>query len=422
MPNRIQQWMLACASFALAGFAMAQEAVPGANLDSLLAYARERNIEYAAMQFEADAASERIGPAGALPDPKLRVELMDITRMGERNATLDPSRVGQAKYLLMQDIPWFGKRGLREDIATFDAEAARSVAQGGWTELKALITKTYVQHYFVSRSEILTREILDLMRRLEQIAQVRYANGVAPQQDAIRAQLEQTTIRNELIGIENERRGVVARLNALLNRPAHAPLAEPQSLPGLPEDAALDMATLLDRARESNPQLATEANRIRAAEKSRELTYKNRYPDFAVGVAPVQSGNSIEEWEVMFEVNIPLQQGTRRSQEREAGALLAAARARHDAVTHRLSGEIAENLSAYTAARRTEELIASSLLPQSRLTLDSALAGYETGKVDFATLLEAQRAINQTRLNLLKAQAEQQTRMADIERLLGVEL
>src|SRR5690606_6043118 len=160
MPSCIQQWTLACASFALAGFAMAQEAVPGASLDSLLTYARERNIEYAAMRFDADAAAERIGPAGALPDPKLRVELMDITRMGERNATLNPSRVGQTKYLLMQDLPWFGKRGLREEIATFEAEAARSVAKGGWTELRALITKTYVQHYFVTRNETLTREIL----------------------------------------------------------------------------------------------------------------------------------------------------------------------------------------------------------------------------------------------------------------------
>lgn len=407
---------------ALAFSASAQESIPGANVESLLEFARERNVEYAAMRFEADAATERVGPAGALPDPKLRVELQDITRMGERNATLDPSRVGQTKYLLMQDLPWFGKRGLREEIATFEAEAARRVAQGGWTELKALITKTYIQNYFVSRNKTLTREILDLMRRLEQIAQVRYANGIAPQQDAIRAQLEQTAMRNELIVVENERRGVVARLNALLNRPAHAPLADPQSLPRLPEGTALDMAALMDQARESNPQLAAESSRIRAAEKSRELTYRNRYPDFSVGVAPMQSDNSINEWEVMFELNIPLQQGTRRSQEREAGAMLAAARARHEAVGHRLSGEIAENLSAYTAARRTEELIASSLLPQSQLTFESALAGYETGKVDFATLLEAQRAINQTRLNALKAQAEQHIRMADLERLLGAEL
>src|SRR5574340_1179993 len=54
----------------------------GASVDSLLDYARTRNPDYAAMQSEAEAAGERIGPAGALPDPKLRMELMDVTRSG----------------------------------------------------------------------------------------------------------------------------------------------------------------------------------------------------------------------------------------------------------------------------------------------------------------------------------------------------
>lgn len=400
----------------------AERRAPGADLQSLLDYARERNVEYAAMRFEADAAAERVEPAGALPDPKLRIELQDITRMGERNATLDPSRTGQTKYLLMQDLPWFGKRDLREEVAAYEAEAARGLAQGSWTDLRALIKKAYIRNYFVSRRERLMHNILDLMVRLEQIAQTRYANGLAPQQDAIRAQLEQTAMHHELIELESERRGIGAQLNALLNRPANALLAEPETLPPLPDATGLELDALIERARRSNPQLFVESNRIRAAEKGRDLAYRNRYPDFSVGVAPTQSGDSIREWELMVELNIPLQQGTRRSQEREAGAMLAAARARHEGVGYRLVGEIVENLSAYAAATHSEHLIRTNLLPQSQLTFEAALAGYETGKVDFATLLDAQRAIDQARLNRLRVQAEQQTRLADIERLLGEEL
>lgn len=62
--------------------ALAQDAALGASVDSLLNYAKTRNPEYAAMRAEAEASGERITPAGALPDPKLRVELRDITRMG----------------------------------------------------------------------------------------------------------------------------------------------------------------------------------------------------------------------------------------------------------------------------------------------------------------------------------------------------
>ena len=102
----------------------AQENTLGQSVDSLLEYAKGNNPEYAAMRYEADAAGERITPAGALPDPKFKTELRDITRFGEQNATLSPSRVGSTKYLLSQDLPWFGKRDLKREIAEIDAEGA----------------------------------------------------------------------------------------------------------------------------------------------------------------------------------------------------------------------------------------------------------------------------------------------------------
>jgi cobalt-zinc-cadmium efflux system outer membrane protein len=54
----------------------------GSNLVGLLDYAREHNPELAASRYEAEAAQQRSEPAGALPDPVLRTELMDITNQG----------------------------------------------------------------------------------------------------------------------------------------------------------------------------------------------------------------------------------------------------------------------------------------------------------------------------------------------------
>ena len=58
----------------------------------------------------------------------------------------------------------------------------------------------------------------------------------------------------------------------------------------------------------------------------------------------------------------------------------------------------------------------------STFEFKAALGGYETGKVDFATLLDAQRQIRQARQNQLKAQVDAQMRLAEIERLLGEDL
>jgi cobalt-zinc-cadmium efflux system outer membrane protein len=402
--------------------AQAQEAPPGADVERLLAIAREANPEYAGMRYEAQAAAERVTPAGALPDPRFRTELMDITKGGEQNPTLSPSNVGSTRYTLMQDLPWFGKRDLKREIAEFEAEGSQGKARGTWSELAAKIKTAQAQRYFLHGNEKLTQEILDLIVRLEKIAQSRYANGLSAQQDVIRAQIEQTNMKNELVALESESRQVNARLNALLARPATAPLAQPEKLRTLPVPGQLDPVALEERVRTRNPQLFTEEARIKTAEKGRDLVYKNRYPDFNVGIAPVQYGSAIKEWGLMVEMNIPLQQSSRRSQEREAEAMLSAARSRKEASANQVISELSENLAGLEAAQRTDVLATTSLLPQAELTFNAALAGYENGKLDFATLLDAQRQIRQAKQNQIKAQAEAQVRLAEVEKLLGEDL
>lgn len=403
--------------------ANAQAPIIGNDVESLLAYARDRNPEYAAMRYEAEAAGERVGPAGALPDPVLRTELQNISNFGMDGGTsLLPGRVGSTKYTLMQALPFWGKRDLKREAAEAEAAAAQGRATGSWTEQAARIKTTYAQYFAVTRLIGLAREVIDLIGRIEGITQARYAGGLVPQQDAIRVQVERTAMLGELIQMETESHHARAALNALLARPAHAPLAHPERLRPVPPPARLDHEALELRAREKNPQLFAADARMRAAEKTRDLAYRNRYPDFTVGVAPVQVRNRINEWELMLELNIPLQQESRRSQERETDKMVDAARARKDATANQLLADLSAQLAGIDAARRLEMLAQNNLLPQAELTFQAALAAYESGKVDFATLLDAQRQIRNARQDIIKARAEQQVRLAEVERLIGEDL
>jgi len=401
------------------GGVLASEVVPGASLPALLELAKANNPEYASMRYEAQAATERVVPAGALPDPKFRTEWMDVTKAGSQNPTLLPANVGSTKYTLMQDLPWFGKLDLKKNIAQQEAQAAQGKVLGTWAELAAKIKVTYAQRNFFHQTQKLTRELLDLTTRLANVAQVRYGGGLAMQQDAIRAQVEQTAMQTELVSLAGEARQADARLNALLARPINAPLAEPESPRPLPGPAQLDADALMARVRQGNPQIFTEEARIQSAGLSRDLTLKNRYPDFTLAISPTQVQSGISEWGVMLELNIPLQQGARRAQEREAQAMLDAARSRREAVANQVLSDLSENLAALDSAQRTEQLTKSSLLPQAELTFQAALAGYENGKLDFATLLDAQRQVRLAKQSQLKAQLEAQMRLAEIEKLVG---
>jgi outer membrane protein TolC len=409
---------------ALAGVmppARAQSA-PGRSVEELLDLARSTSPQLRAAQMEAAAAMERVQPAGALPDPMLKIEMMDLTNMGTSSVQLSPANVGSTKYTLSQQLPFWGKRELKRDIANAEAQAAGQGAADTWLELSTLIKRSYAQYWQSVNTERLTREIGDLMDRLEKVARSRYASGLAAQQDVIRAQVELTQIQQELVTLDNDQRSMRALINGLVSRGPHESIAEPERLRKVPQPAALEVDALIDRLKAHNPQLAAEAARILGAEKGRELALRNRMPDVNVGIAPTQQGARVSEWELMLEFNLPIQFDTRRSQEREAERMLDAAHAREEALTHRVIGELAGAVAALESSRRIESLTESTLLPQSEATFQAALAGYENGRVDFATLLDAQRAIRKAKQDLIRARADQQARLADIERLLGEDL
>jgi len=394
----------------------------GVNVQELLSWADTHNPELAAMRYETDAASERIAPAGALPDPLLRVEFMDFAgRDAPDSFNPFPGKGSGTKYTLMQSIPLWGKRGLRKEVATAQLDQFKGRRLIGITEIHARIKNAYAQYFQTVGLKKLNEDILTLLSDLESVTRVRYASGLVPQQDAIRAQVEKSSLQSEIISLESEQQQAKARLNAILGRAQSAPLSALPELRQLPS-VKLDRAVLQQKVVQNNPLLATQSAQISAADANKRLIEKNRYPDLTLGIAPTQRGSNISSWEAMVEVNIPIRFDTRRSQESEATAMLDAARERRNGVENQVIGELQENLVAFEAAEKQRQLITHTLLPQAELTFRSALAGYENGKVDFATLLDAQRAIRLARQGQIRMRVEQEVRLAEIERMIGEDL
>jgi outer membrane protein TolC len=394
----------------------------GANVQELLQWADANNPELAALRYEIDAARERIGPAGALPDPMMRATLMDFAGPGAPDDFNPlPGEGSGTQYRLGQTFPWWGKRGLRKKVATAELEQVRGRRQATVAEIHARIKSAYALYYQTAGLKKLNEEILRLLTDLEAVAQVRYAGGLAPQQDVIRAQVEKTTLQSEIIDLDTEQHHAMARLNVAMGRLQLAPIAEPQSLRRLAPEM-LDGAALQARIVRTNPLLAMRSAQVSAADANQRLVERNRFPDVTLMIAPTQRGSGIDSWEAMVEINIPIRFETRRAQENEAAAMLDAAREWQQATENQVVGNLQESLAALEAAGRQEQLIADTLLPQAELTFESALAGYETGQVDFATLLDAQRAIKRARQDKLRAQVEQELRLAEIESLAGEEL
>jgi outer membrane protein TolC len=404
----------------------AQEVPLGATLDGLLQYAREHNPELRVERLEAAAAHERIVPAEALPDPMFQIELMDFTNtMSGRAASVLPGEVGTTRYRVTQGLPFWGKRALRGELATAEASREDTRWKSAAATLRGEIRSAYTRYYQAAGQARILTDTLALAGALERLALARYGVGLVPQQDAIQAQSEITALKVELVEAARARRKAAAQLNALLPRAVDAPLAEPAGLPPVPPEllaADSPLGAVLARALADSPDLARERAGVTVAERTRAVTYRERYPDFAVGLTNNRPRSGTDDWDLMLEVNIPLQQAPRRAREREAEHGLEAAHARVAAAEARLAGRIGETLAAVDANRDKARLLRHTLLPQAEATLAAAHAGYETGQVNFNTLIEAERQILRTRLALLDAEVETSLSATELEQLAGASL
>lgn len=85
-------------------------------------------------------------------------------------------------------------------------------------------------------------------------------------------------------------------------------------------------------------------------------------------------------------------------------------------------GQVSEAFANLSRARRLAALYRTTVIPQAEATVESSLAAYRVGSVDFMTLLDNRMAVNQYRQELIALQAEEGTAWAELEMLLGREL
>ena len=162
-----------------------------------------------------------------------------------------------------------------------------------------------------------------------------------------------------------------------------------------------------------------------------DLADKNRkFPDFMLGWdyawMPTEMTRQLKNrYQAMVNIMIPFSPwtiGRHNSEVEEALAESRAARAELDAMRNMTLREIGESFSKVQAGKRSVELFREGLLSQADLSFRAAMAAYQTGRVEFVSLLEAERALREARMGYFRAQVGLMQNLADLERAVGKEL
>lgn len=409
-------------------------------LTELMAEVRAENAEIAAARRVADAVAARVPQAGALPDPTLSAGLMNVPvrsfDLGREGMTMGSLQIGQR-------LPVWGTRGVREAMARQTHLSAEREADEVELGVLARLKDSYYELLFNEQAlDVLARNRA-LVLDLAEVARARFAVGRAPQQDVLRAQTEITRLEEQLAGVEGRRIASLARINALLQRPAIDPirpvypedtrrLALSGPTPGAFTAAALaeglgdgfpSLAALQEQAASGRPMVLAHGHRIAAARESVRLAELERFPELDVMVGYGTRLDRSDMVSALVTVPLPVFAGRKQRQVIvEAGHELAADELRH----HQMIGDIRAEVAAhYAALVRTREqilLLNEGVIPQAQATIESATAAYQAGRVEFTSLLEAQATLFRNQIELARRMADFGRGLAALEQASGVQL
>jgi outer membrane protein TolC len=321
-----------------------------------------------------------------------------------------------------QEFPLWGKRDLRRGVAQANAQASRDRQGSVQRELEEQVKVTFAQYYAADRALIVTHDIHTLLDNLSESVRARYAQGLANQSDAIRADLERTRITSELFALERDREAAKAKINALVARPIEAPLAQPASLRAVPAAESLGLPSLMLRARDRNPMLAMGEADIAAAEGELRLAEKAWYPDVTLSVGADDLPGMAPRPTLGVGVKLPLQWGVRRANEQAASAKASAARSRLAGATLQIESDLKTALVTLAQTQQSKSLLTNALSQQSEAAYQSALASYQNARGDLTAVLEAAHQQIEIDVEVLRVETQEQTALAAIERLIGGEL
>lgn len=385
--------------------ATASDAVPpsfGTSLEALLQWSETHSPMIAAMQAETEARRQQVIMARSLDDPMLGVEWRDID---SDSPTLNPVKVGSMRYTVSQMLPLWGKRDLKGRIAEANVGQAEQGVIATRADLRQQIRLAWAERYSALKTQAINGEIEGLLLQMEQAARQRYQTGQGAQADLIRLQTELSMLRNEQLLLSGKAGRAAAGLAALLNVPLASLSGQPGELPTAPVD--FQPAAWVDKALVSNPELVAARQASDSARGQRDLAGLNTRPGVTVGLSAIQMESRLTMYELMLEVQIPLQRAAKNAERAEAVAMLSRARAQEQAQLRMVEREVNEMTVMLTTARAQAALLDSTLLPQAELGFQSTLAGYQNGRGEFAGLLETQQQIRRLRQMRLMADIDQ---------------
>jgi cobalt-zinc-cadmium efflux system outer membrane protein len=386
---------------------VAQPAHPPLTLREALDLALARNRTLAAALHQRSIGEARVRAAGQLLNP-------DFSFEASRDAP-------HQSVMFAVPIEIGGQRGRRIALAREELAAAEVDVAAATCVLRRQVRDDFFGLLAAEQSERLARDVVDIARRLREVAQARFDEGAAPRVEVLAADLAVGRAEVDYDLAVAERAVAQAMLNELLDRPP----TQAATLIGDLADAAATPAVeaAVAAAQTANPGLLGVDRAIALEERRIGLLRAERVPTPVFQFGGLFNAPGEFDAGVQGGVSIGLPIFSRNQGEIAASHATAdQLQLRRDGLRRMIENEVFAAVARVEAGRQRVATYRDRLVPAA-VTLEAlAEESYRLGRSPVLAVLEAQRSLRDVRREYLQALLALQQAIAKLEETIGVPL
>ncbi len=340
----------------------------------------------------------------------------------------------KGKDSIKMKFPFPGILALKGEIVAQEVKTAKENLEITRRDVVTQARKAYWNLVFVRRSRKITRETVELFRRLESVATIRYKAGKTSYQDVIKVKIQHKILEEDLRTLKGKQRNLESKILELLN-------LSPEVRPGVPKRGKPDGKTpsaesLFKLARERRQELRRMRAMIGKMERMTEMAETMILPPYTMNLSLYDDEAVMQTGSVAMKENFPVSvsastgaglpkmpwYGTNDAYLRQTRQKLLGLRQELEKAEAVTATMVRNAWFELDKAKREAALNRNTIVGLSKSALDVSTRGYESGTVSFADVIGSYTTWLKVRLALERKKSDIGVARAELERVVGVSL
>ncbi|MFC1850629.1 TolC family protein [candidate division CSSED10-310 bacterium] len=390
------------------------------SVEELAQLAVEQNQAVHELNAQISALKEKSQAVRIFKDPMVGLSFVnypwDSLSLGETPMTGIQLRVEQ-------EFPLPGKNQRRQAVVESEIKAREWAREELKIQLKGMVKESYFKLTLVRQLKVIIQQHIILVTQFLDAVQAKYESGKANQHDVLRLELLQDKLKDDLNDFTQKEREISSAINATLHRNITINITTPVTLSAPEPNSTFDM--LLEHAKETRPLLSQIQEMSEMKKRAAQLAALERYPDFKLWSsyryreeAGLDDGTDFLSFGASIAIPIDYLKRFKAKEKQHEFDSVSFDR-RYDSIVDSISSQLEGSLAKWERAFQKYEKYHSTLVPDARKTLDATFAAYQTDRVDFASLYQAELQLLDFEREIQISSANAAIMQVNIETLTG---